>query len=102
MRAVPSGSDVKVSTSSHAQTATQQELAGATAAQTPDEVPIHRCCTCTQAAPQSKQEPNDVTFDVRGIDPAIANALRRILIAEVRRVWCLALSRGGQPLDHSL
>ena len=37
-----------------------------------------------QATPQSKQEPNDLTFDVRGIDPAIANALRRILIAEVR------------------
>ena len=40
--------------------------------------------TRAQAAQQSDREPNDVTFDVRGIDPAIANALRRILIAEVR------------------
>ena len=36
-----------------------------------------------QATPQSNQEPNDLTFDIRGVDPAVANALRRILIAEV-------------------
>ena len=40
-----------------------------------------------QAAPQTEQEPNDLTFDIRGIDPSVANALRRILIAEVSRPW---------------
>ena len=53
-----------------------------------DEVPTGHALARTQAAPQSKQEPNDITFDIRGIDPAVANALRRILIAEARTLLC--------------
>ncbi len=52
------------------------------------EVPTGHALACTQAAPQLKQEPNDLTFDIRGIDPAVANALRRILIAEARTLLC--------------
>ena len=37
-------------------------------------------------APRDPARPHDLEFDIRGIDPAIANALRRILIADVPTV----------------
>lgn len=38
------------------------------------------------AEPEDGASPHDLEFDIKGIDPSVANALRRILISDVPTV----------------